>query len=503
MHGHAGFRRCYRRRSRRVSLLVAVLALACERSRHASPDARVNHGQPVIAESVDDDSSTDEPLARPRPHVAAGPGPAYFLIDRVGVARLDHGEIELIWALPERDPLRDRWDGARSVELIAPVVNTPWRMLHGLDGQIYATAVNLVFRFEADGNVTQVAQIDPVEAPYVALLVDANGELWAASPDGEFILHVVDGRIEQIQAPPGAGPRAAVPDGRGGLWMAGRELVYHHSPVGEWSTLGAAVPGIGGYDELWVTPPGRVFVSAGERRFELERDGLHEIDFAPHGPPVAAPGAESSLLYGTHSARGVIAVANDDCSVRRFDPEQPERVWGEELDDEGCERLDALAIDDAARLWLASRAGLLVIDADGQRHNYPSGSLDRLPGDVRAIIVAAAGPTLPARGPSRTTDWVLALDDHQHLRLRNTEVEMCPAPGYVSGPTPCAGSVARFAGRTDAHGLLEFADVPHGYYEFVAKTAGGWQLGSFDDHVYTRPISSDGRPRIHYGRLRP
>lgn len=135
--------------------------------------------------------------------------------------------------------------------------------------------------------------------------------------------------------------------------------------------------------------------------------------------------------------------------------------------------IPALAADGRGRIWVGTDFGLAVLDgADWTVYHMHDSGLAA--DEIRAIAVAAKGPSLPApkeKKPGSMKGRIV----RSGSAVADIPVEVCAArlgPLYT-GKTPCAGKPLVHVGRTDASGRFSFAGLPVGRYAITWLPAGG------------------------------
>lgn len=150
--------------------------------------------------------------------------------------------------------------------------------------------------------------------------------------------------------------------------------------------------------------------------------------------------------------------------------------WAYEGVDTGLSsnRINAVEIDDAGRIWVGTDYGLNVFDGS-QWRVYRMDNSDLVDNEISTVLVVGAGPQLPetAAEPAGTMTGSLTLDGEPFV---GTRVEICVEAlhSFYDGATPCSDQQVYFSTETADDGSFTLADVPEGYYVITAETTDGW-----------------------------
>ncbi|WAS93133.1 carboxypeptidase-like regulatory domain-containing protein [Nannocystis punicea] len=374
---------------------------------------------------------------------AAGPGPAYVLVEHVGVLRIEDDEVTTALPLAGGD--------ARDLELAA-----------GPEGSLWASGWDGVEVLPLAGEARTVHRRGGSGPRYEHLQVRADNDVWAVTSDIEWQVVHYDGSRWQPTRARRQAFKGKYDDNKFEGLALDAEGVWVSSWNGLWRGVGDdwrpidAPPGTGTILSLW-SYRGRPIVGDGERWFL--RDGG---DWRPLSWPITddvrrAVGEVGVVAAPEHGRAAVrlAAVTAASCTAAS------EPLAGS--------RVSALAVDGSGRVWLATDVGLGVIDGDGRRRiEWPIGSLPGFSGRPLQVVVIGAGPwRLPSPRPARTWEVVGRLRTFkQSAPLAGAAVELCPSP---SGSDRCPPGPGARAATTAADGAFRFADVPIGDYSIVVR----------------------------------
>ncbi len=434
--------------------MFALLAglLACGEATPSKPAARAKIvAAPGEVPAPSAAPGVDEPVELVEIPGGAAPGAAYFVINTQGVARLDATGVALILAKPDRN-IQDLFVGPDGAVYLLDA-----RSLRKLDNEAFVE----VLRFEFE-------DIAPVEA----LALAPDGAIWATSSRG--VGRYADGAWtistrEQL----GLGYSSDVAIGfDGDAWLAGtRKLLRRPAGATDWSLVETAALGRAGLIlHPSASPAGFVAATNGEQLIRLRGGALELTPIAPD----AQIGFRAELSI---AADGTIALASGTCELARFGPDGRGEPWRLGRDSYACETLEAMAIDARARIWVASREGLSVIDRQGLAVEYPGGSFAALAGRVSQIAVVGLGPELPPV-PEPATATLIGKILVEGEPLARAKIEACPTVRLVEQGSPCAGAKRRYAGTTDGRGGFRLEDVAIGDYSVAIEVDGRWRWTS-------------------------
>jgi hypothetical protein len=402
--------------------------------------------------ATDSGEKVDSEQPEPEPELAAATtaaGPAYFVINSGGVAKLDGAGVTLIQAELERHVSR---------------------LFLGPEGGVYLLDARSLRKIEGEGIVeVERFSFDDV-APVDDLAFAPDGRMWLIG--GKGVGTRVDGAWELTplaELDSSFGAKLAI-SGSGRVWLVGSKAAYDREEASwvalDLSRLGA-VPLL---EWPMASPQGPVFATNGKQLIRLSKTQLELIPL----------GGDELVPYGAGldiAADGQVGLATATCDLVRVDPgkqgshDAPWRFAGE---DYGCDTAEAIALDGRHRFWVASREGLSVVGADRELREYPAGSFVELAGRVSHMLVVGQGPELPPVPPVKTATLVgeLRIGDEPGAKLA---VELCPTVRVHEQGSPCAAAKVRLEVITDAAGRFRVEEAPIGDYSFAVEVAGKWR----------------------------
>lgn len=366
------------------------------------------------------------------------PGPAYVVVDGVGVLRIADDGVST--KLRRADG--SSWDPEVALGPTGELWLSDWDGITVLaDGEARKR------RLDRDGTRPE------------RMTVRAANDVWAVTSDSEWDVVRFDGR----------------------QWATVRRRSQFPGTFSDNKIVGLAVTS----DAVWVSSWNGLWRGVGD-------------DWRRVAPPAGADGPAELWVYRDQVIAGYIGghFLRDgetwralgwptDASVRRAVGEVglvaaprldgPTVLLGA-VEDGGCvatsdpiagRYVHALAVDGAGRVWIATEEALAVVDGSGRiLAEWTAGTLDGLTGRIRAVAVVGAGPRqLPAAKPARTWEIVGRLETHKRGKpLASTAVELC---GALAAENQCARTSFLRATRTAADGSFRFVDVPEGELHLV------------------------------------
>jgi hypothetical protein len=464
-----------------LSMFVTLAAVACNRpdswDAGAPARERPRESTPPPAEAPVAAPPVEAPVPAPVPKLV--PGPAYFAVDGTGVVRLDENGLERVWkpAMFPRDlTLNERYGTPREghLGLRYQTLDSPELLVfQGLDGFVYVSEDTVVHRFEADGSVTMVIDAGLENLGMDSHHVDTHGELWMTNGRLNALFHVVAGKLEVIDVP-GESRLCDAVFNADGLWVLRDLTLMRRTANGRWTTVEIVSKAARmRFEDLVVTSRGAVFGHGRGHLFRADLSGVVPVDWSGHHLPKPWIGQPETLI--TNTSATAVLVSGGGCAALRLDPASNQVMWASGPGpDFLCEGFLTMAVDDAHRIWIASRGGLTVLGPNDERTEFVMGSIERLIGDIGSMVVVGAGPSLPEPEPLVTGTRVIELVGEDSL-ITNVPVELCPSPiinEHIA--TPCTGSRARFVGRSNENGIVVFREVPLGPVAIAVQAEGQW-----------------------------
>lgn len=352
------------------------------------------------------------------------------------------------------------------------------RFVVGRDGQVYAlTRLEGMLRVDATG-------LTPVlESAREAAAVSSTGTIWAY--DYKHLIRAEGDLIDKFDLPTKSIDDIAV-DASDRVWVsAGNELFRRDGE--SWKKVQLHDGKLFSF-RGWTlaTHPGfdGVYASCRSAISRVAPDG----SVTQVGRLEPAPESSLSDLTLAFSAASAGIVSREDGRIFVF-PFDGDELGLEPFDAAGI-LLDAAAVDDRGRAWLATPSTFSVIDLTGESPpvSWEQGEVPVLAGRISAIAVLGAGPSLPElkRVEKRTITLSVmdaAPEEDDLLDAITAEgeepaalalVEVCRAEhDNLLASTPCEGSPSRVAGETDANGNVDLKLAP-GPYTAAVQTQDGW-----------------------------
>jgi len=411
------------------------------------PDAK-----PEVKADVKPDP-TPEPTPTPAVVVApGGPGPAYFVVDKTGVVRLDGGKFTVL---------------ADSPNMLAKGLQV------GGDGKVWVAGFQDISRLDGDAFKPVVkAGFSELGGSIEDFVVAPDGQIWAVTFKG--VSHH-DGKAwsTEEKAAIGAGSdllKGVALDKNGRVWVASTHKV-HVRDGGAWKDVDLTKAGPGRtlyFEELELGPDNSVHALASSALFHIgpNLDQVEKVKLG--GRSISSYGK-----LGVSSNGGLVVVDIDTVIARAAGGETSSFAAGKQFKPGN---IHAVAADDGGRVWVASEAGVTVLGPNDAKTEWLGGSVPELTGDVRGILVVGAGPAeLPTAGPVRKGGLTgKLLQDGSPLA--DVAIEICPSPGMIFSKSPCADGAVKFSGKSDANGVWTVSDVPLGTYGIAVKLGGKWQI---------------------------
>jgi hypothetical protein len=432
-------------------LAVLVVASAACRSTAGGDATAGSEARPPVGTGVEATERVGVEPRRCTPTLPAAPpegvskeGPAYVIVDHVGVLKIAEGGVSTVLG---------RADGSSW----NPEVTV------GPAGELWVSDWDRVSVLAADGELRVLSRAGDWRPEQLA--VRSAAEVWAVTSDSEWSLVRFDGKrwasIRRREQFPGTfedNQIVALAVTSDAVWVSCWNGLWRG--VGdEWRRV-EPPEGADEGPELW-TYRDRVIA------------GYHGKHFLRDGEAWRALGwpSDVSLRRGVGEVGLVAAPRLDGATV----------MLGS-VDGEGCTatsepiagtRVHALAIDDSARTWLATEQALAVVDASGRvLAEWTTGTLPGLTGRIHAIEVVGAGPRrLPAAAPARTWELVGRMQTHKRSTpLAGATLELCSA---LVDHDRCAATGFTQTTTTARDGSFRFVGVPEGELHLVVRPPAG------------------------------
>lgn len=372
-------------------------------------------------------------------------GPAYVVVDGVGVLRIADGGVSTL--LPRA--AGSSWDPAIAL---------------GPTGELWVSDWDVVSVLAPTGDARTLPLPRDGWRPE-RLAVRATADAWAVTSDSEWDLVRFDGkRWSTVRS------RAQFPGRFDDNKISGLAVTSEAVWVSTWNGLWRGVgedwrrveppEGTSGSADLWVY---RDQLIAGyiEAWFLRDGDTWRALEW-PTGVSLQRAIGDVGLVVAPRLDAPTVllgAVLGSGCTATS-DPIHGSHVH-------------ALAVDGSGRVWLATEEALAVVDASGRvLAEWTAGTLEGLTGRVRGVVVVGAGPQpLPAVKPARAWELVGRMETHRGGRpLANAAIELCSA---LAGKDECLRSSFFRATTTGTDGSFRFVDVPEGVLHLVVHPPAG------------------------------
>lgn len=400
-----------------------------------SPSEAPAHARPARAAA----ERCVPPLPPPPPGGLAGEGPAWVLVEHVGVLRIDAGEVTTVLP-PGKDV--SRWGASLLASDAGELWLSDWEGLH---------------RVGRGGEVRRVSAGPQREA----LALRGADELWAVTSEIEWSV----GRLEGSRWTRARGRgdfRGRYEDNKFEALALTAEAVWVSSWNGLWRGAGGDWQKVEPPDassemlDLWVYR-GRLIAGDVERFYMREGTGWRALRW-PREDDVRRAVSDVGLVAAP-TRRGaevrIAAIEGEGCAATS------DAIAGNDVLD--------LAIDEAGRVWVATDRGLAVLERDGRvTAAWTQGQLPGLTGRILGVAVSGAGPRrLPPAQTARTRDVVGRLRVYKSgAPLANAAVELCSAIP-VGERCPDAAFVRRATSAAD--GGFRFREVPDGEFRLLVR----------------------------------
>jgi hypothetical protein len=379
-------------------------------------------------------------------------GPAYLAVSRTGVLKLQDGKFEVVPS------------ASKNIK----------SLILGPHDTLYAVSYEGLLELK-DGRLQKIPGQPQFHSPDIAAL-GPQGELWTADFEG---LGRYDGTAWTNEEKSALGAdvtllKGIAVDPAGRVWVASSNAL-HVKENGAWRTesVSALIDGTPFFDTLAIVPGGEIWAAAGDTLLRAKDAKWEKVAL---GGGDSYLGGASAVVVGGGGRICVFYVLGAIACVLPDGRAVAQEWRGEDSGD----MLRGAAMDGAGRLWIASDAGLRVLDPAGEETLFPPGTIAEAPGRIDAIAVAGAGPVLPVPGEVRKGSVTgKILRGGQPLAGLTTEI--CPSPAIMFQDTPCAEGPFHQSVQTDAAGVFTFTDVPISTYGFAVDVDGKWATSLFED----------------------
>lgn len=178
-------------------------------------------------------------------------------------------------------------------------------------------------------------------------------------------------------------------DAEGRIWVIGPERAIYRDAqtVGPWRETDKSTLGFGfDFGQAQPSSLGPVHVNNDHRLTRIYPDLLDSVLVDPRQK------LDYELLALAPSAHALVATRS--CELARVNPRPPTKIWRLAAQDYACEDAEALALDGQLRAWVASRAGVTVLDPHGATLHTFAASEE----PARRLLVLGDGPALSGPG---------------------------------------------------------------------------------------------------------
>lgn len=430
------------RRPRSLCIALCAALAACGTPPRHSPPRPANTARPTTAPAASSPATNSIEAPRPAPQPVAcrpslpepqGPvaaGPAYVLVDHVGVLRIDEGKAATILKFPS---------GSSS-----------WGtdITSGPAGDLWISDWSGVRVVNPDGSVRDIPL--PKGGPrYEHLAIRASDDVWAITRDIEWSVVRHDGArwttVRKRSQFPGR-----YDDNKIISLKVTREAVWVSCWNGLWRGVGNQWQKVElpdkyeGLLNLFVYRD-RLIAGNHEGYFIQEGKGWKRLSWPVNARANRAVG-DVGLVASPSVAGANVMLApalGDGCTA------VSDNVQGRAVHD--------LAVDQSGRVWVATDHSLAVLDRSGRiLHQWAPGTLDGFVGEARRVVVIGAGPgNLPPAQPARTWEIIGRLEVYKSgAPLANADLELCTGSG------DCVGAPFSIKATSAADGSFRFTGVP-------------------------------------------
>ncbi|HEU4324987.1 MAG TPA: two-component regulator propeller domain-containing protein [Roseiflexaceae bacterium] len=430
--------------------------------------------EPTAAEPTDapEPTAAAEPTDAPEPTDAAEPtaatGATAAPSGDIGTGTLvalgvGDGRVSVLkdsaWLTPEVEENLDGCLGSASV-------------LAGADGTLWASCFDLAR--STDGGATWSTVPGDRELGKTSLL-DSQGQIWWITDELITVLSPSDGSVTASYTASEATGEEGFPtetaafakDGTlwlGGLNVQGSELVSFDGTA--WKAYGEnEALGVQSFESPQALHPasdGRMLVATSSGLYEIKDGKLSGL--IPESLALDFPSTVTSVA---ELPDGKLALASFG-GVTLWDGTQLE-----ELDGLPSEKVNAVAVDAAGRLWAATDNGIAVRDAEGAWLAASPSTSGLADSRISGLLVIGA-PSLPAPVGTPKTAGLSGRMLQGGTPAANLTVQLCSESGKsFFNDNPCEDMGVVLKATTDADGNFAFTEVPIGTHSLVAQKADG------------------------------
>jgi hypothetical protein len=384
----------------------------------------------------------------PVPAAEAKPGPAYMVLNNVGLAKLDGGALTVIKA-----------------EL--PLVE---ELVIGKQGELYVVGNDDVWKLDGDKLTRLGEKGEPMFNKAAAVAPD--GSLWIVATLGA--VHHWNGTAwKKYDAvfPDKESPVSIAVDAKGRVWAGGKQMVVVFDGTA-WKTV-------------WDIR--EVFSQSG-----FDPPTYFDVLFTPKGELLAFSATGYALLDGTNmkyvgrkvgqdNLVGNAALLGNELVVMGWD-----KLFRVQLDT-GAEKMieepkDAPwgsngVLDAQGRMWTSpTDGGFTVVAPDGTSTHFAAGSLPGLTSSVHRLGVVGAGPALPAAAGEIAKGSIRGVVTNAGKPVAKAPVEVCSRPRseFKKDATPCTDDRTKATAITDETGAFQIDNLPLLDYGIAVQVDTQW-----------------------------
>ena len=380
----------------------------------------------------------------------AAAGPAYLVVNRVGLVKLDEGKFTSIKA-PEEN-----------IKLVAVAP----------DGTVWAVGYRGLYKLQGD----RLGKISGRSDSADQLAIGPQGDVWLA--DFEGLAHF-DGTAWMKEEKSVLGADVTLIEGlavdaAGKPWAISPNAIHSREADG-WKTADLSALGADRkfFEGVAAGPGGEIYAAEMNGLVARDKDGKWAT--VSLGDDTLGWGSASEVAI--NAGRVVLAFNLGELVGLLPDGKLVQRQWG---DEPKGDFLRAMALDGAGRIWIASDAGLAVIAPGGETVRFAPGTIPEAPGRIDEIAVAGGGPVLPTPGEART-GTVTGKIRKAGQPLAGAKMEICASPATMFQETPCTDAPFRATTTTDETGGFKFENVPIFTYGFSVEVDGKWATSFLED----------------------